>query len=71
MRVRFPLSALMEGFIMANKISKNARRGGAQELVSRWGGKIIMKTVFENGKIKHFAQCQKTGNTSRRPKDIM
>lgn len=56
---------------MAGNISKNARRGGAEELVSKWGGKIIMRTVFENGKIKHFAECQETKNTARRPKDLM
>jgi len=52
---------------MAGKISKNARREGAQELMSRWGGKIVMKSVFENGKMRHFAVCEKTGNQGRRP----
>ena len=56
---------------MAGKVSKNARRSGAQELISKWGGKIIMRSVFENGKLKHFAQCEETGNTARRPKDLM
>jgi len=42
---------------MAKSISKNARREGAQTLVSRWGGNIKMKTVFKNGKLKHFAEC--------------
>jgi hypothetical protein len=59
------------GEIMAGNISKNARREGAQELVSRWGGKIIMKSVFENGKMRHFAVCEKTGNQARKPKDLM
>jgi hypothetical protein len=57
--------------MMAANISKNARREGAHELVSRWGGKIIMKSVFENGKMKHYAVCEKTGNQGRRPKDLM
>jgi hypothetical protein len=52
-------------------ISKNARRGEAQELLSRWGGKIIMKSVFESGKIRHFAVCEKTGNQARKPRDLM
>lgn len=56
---------------MAGQISKNARRGDAQELVSKWGGKIIMKSVFEKGRMKHYAVCEKTGNTGRRPKDLM
>ncbi len=32
------------------KISKNAQRVGSKELISRWGGKIVMKSKFENGK---------------------
>jgi len=56
---------------MAKGISKNARREGAKELKSRWGGKIIMRSVFANGKLKHFAECEKTGTTARRPKELM
>jgi hypothetical protein len=55
---------------MAGKISKNARREGAQELMSRWGGKIVMKSVFENGKMRHFAVCEKNrqpGSPPQRP----
>jgi hypothetical protein len=52
-------------------ISKNARREGAKELLSKWGGKIRMKSVFEDGKMKHVAVCEKTGNTARRPTDLM
>jgi hypothetical protein len=57
--------------MMAGNISKNARREGAHELISRWGGKIIMKSIFENGKMKHFALCEKSGNTARKPRDLM
>lgn len=53
------------------QISKNAKRGEKVSLISRWGGKISMKSVVENGKIKHFAVCDKSGNTSRKPKDLM
>lgn len=56
---------------MARKISKNARRNQADELISKWGGNIKMRTVFEKGKLRHFAQCEKTGNTARKPKDLM
>ncbi|UPA16034.1 hypothetical protein bcCo53_000155 [Borrelia coriaceae] len=52
------------------KISKNAQRSGSKELLSRWGGKIIMKSKLENGKIKHYAECQTSKNTARRPKDL-
>lgn len=56
---------------MAGPISKNARREGAKQLVSRWGGNIKMKSVFENGKMRHMAVCEKTGNTARKAKDLM
>ncbi len=56
---------------MAGKISKNARREGAHELTSRWGGKIVMKSVFENGRMRHYAYCEKTKNQGRRPRDLM
>jgi hypothetical protein len=56
---------------MAGAISKNARRGGEKVLTSRWGGVIKMKSVFENGKLRHVAYCEKSGNTARKPKDLM
>jgi hypothetical protein len=56
---------------MAGNISKNARREGAKVLTSRWGGAIKMKAVFENGKLRHVAYCEKSGNTARKPKDLM
>ena len=52
-------------------ISKNARRQGAQKLISRWGGEIVMKSVFEKGKLKHYAKCTVSGNMARKPKDLM
>lgn len=56
---------------MAGPISKNARREGEKTLVSRWGGVIKMKSIFENGKLRHVAYCEKTGNTARKAKDLM
>jgi len=56
---------------MGKSISKNARRSGEDILISRWGGEIKMKTIFENGKMRHVAVCQKTGNAARKPKDLM
>lgn len=52
-------------------ISKNARREGSKELLSKWGGNIMMKSVFEKGKMRHFAVCDKTGNEARKPRDLM
>lgn len=56
---------------MAGAISKNARRGGKTQLTSRWGGVIKMKSIFENGKLRHVAYCEKSGNSARKPKDLM
>lgn len=54
-----------------SKVSKNARREGAKVLTSKWGGKIVMKSMFENGKLHHFAVCEKTGTQARKPRDLM
>ncbi|MFA5571345.1 MAG: hypothetical protein WCY81_02735 [Sphaerochaetaceae bacterium] len=56
---------------MSGGISKNARRGADKVLTSRWGGVIKMKSVFENGKLRHVAYCEKSGNTARKPKELM
>ncbi len=53
------------------KISKNARRTATVEMVSRWGGKISMKSIFRNGRLLHFAVCEKTSKRARRPRDLM
>ena len=56
---------------MAGRISKNARREGAQTLTSKWGGNIKMKSVFKDGKLRHVAVYEKSSNTARKPKDLM
>ena len=56
---------------MTRRMSKNGRRDGSQALISKWGGKIIMKSVFENGRMRHLAVCDKTGNEGRKPRDLM
>jgi len=56
---------------MAGNVSKNARREGTRAMMSRWGGPIKMRSVFENGKLRHMAYCEKSGNTARKPKDLM
>ncbi len=56
---------------MPGNVSKNAHREGSKALISRWGGVIKMKSVFENGKLRHYAECDKTHNTARKAKDLM
>ena len=60
-----------EEYRYAGNVSKNAHREGSKTLLSKWGGVIKMKSVFENGKLRHVAYCEKTGNTARKPKDLM
>ena len=52
-------------------VSKNARRDQQRELVSRWGGKIIVKSIFERGRLRHYAECEKSKKRARRPRDLM
>jgi len=57
---------------MAKAVSKNSRNASkTQVLTSRWGGTITTHTVFENGKMRHYARCEKTGNEAAKPKDLM
>ena len=34
------------------------------------GGEIIMKTMYDEGRIKNVAECSKCKRTERRPKDF-
>jgi hypothetical protein len=51
--------------------SKNARTSSAtQRFFCSCGGEIRMKTVFENGKVKNQAECEKCKRVERRPSDF-
>ena len=52
--------------------SKNSRTTVATQkfVCPDCGGEIIMKTMFENGRIKNLAECQKCKRIERRPKDF-
>lgn len=51
--------------------SKNSRKSVAtQKFMCSCGGEISMKTLFEVGKIKNIAECQKCKRVERRPKDF-
>lgn len=34
------------------------------------GGEVVMKTLFENGRLKNVAECEKCKRVERRPKDF-
>jgi hypothetical protein len=51
--------------------SKNARTTSAtQKFFCSCGGEVKMKTVFENGKVKNQAECEKCKRVERRPSDF-
>jgi hypothetical protein len=53
-------------------VSKNSRTSSAtQRFFCPCGGEIKMKTLFENGKVKNLAECEKCKRTERRPRDFV
>lgn len=51
--------------------SKNARTSvSSQKFLCSCGGEVIMKTMFESGKLKNIAECTKCKRVERRPKDF-
>ena len=51
--------------------SKNARTSSTtQKSFCSCGGEVKMKTLFENGKIKNHAECDKCKHIERRPSDF-
>ncbi len=53
------------------QISKNARTStSTHHFYCPCGGEIKMKTIFENGKVKNVAECEKCKRVERRPSDF-
>jgi hypothetical protein len=51
--------------------SKNSRTTSAtQKFYCSCGGEIKMKIVFDQGKVKNLAECEKCKRTERRPSDF-
>jgi hypothetical protein len=52
-------------------VSKNARTTNSkQKFLCSCGGEIKMKTLFESGKSKIIAECEKCKRSERRPSDF-
>jgi transcription elongation factor Elf1 len=53
-------------------VSKNSRTTVATHkfTCSSCGGDVVMKTLFEKGKLKNIAECSKCKRVERRPKDF-
>jgi transcription elongation factor Elf1 len=52
--------------------SKNARTSSTTQkfFCPTCGGEVKMKTLFESGKFKNIAECEKCKRTERRPSDF-
>jgi hypothetical protein len=51
--------------------SKNSRTSSAtHKFMCPCGGEVKMKALFENGKIKNVAECEKCKRVERRPSDF-
>ena len=51
--------------------SKNSRTASAtQKFFCSCGGEVKMKTLFENGKVKNQAECDKCKRMERRQSDF-
>jgi transcription elongation factor Elf1 len=52
--------------------SKNSRTSSATQkfMCSTCGGEVKMKTLFEDGKVKNIAECEKCKRKERRPSDF-
>jgi hypothetical protein len=51
--------------------SKNSRTSSAtQKFFCSCGGEVKMKSLYESGKIKNVAECEKCKRLERRPSDF-
>ena len=51
--------------------SKNSRTSSTtQKFHCQCGGEVKMKTVFENGRVRNQAECDKCKRIERRPSDF-
>lgn len=51
--------------------SKNSRTSiTTHKFFCSCGGEVVMKTLFESGKLKNVAECSKCKRVERRPKDF-
>jgi hypothetical protein len=56
---------------MAEPLSKNARVGiVTQKFFCTCGGEVKMKRVFNGGKLRSVAECEKCKRSERKPSDF-
>jgi hypothetical protein len=60
-----------EDDVMAEPLSKNARVGiVTQKFFCSCGGEVKMKQVFNGGKLRNLAECEKCKRSERKPSDF-
>ncbi|MDC7225268.1 MAG: hypothetical protein PQJ61_00730 [Spirochaetales bacterium] len=54
------------------QVSKNARTGSTthKHVCSSCGGDVKMRAIFQSGKLRNVAVCEKCNRRERRPKDF-
>ena len=53
------------------QVSKNSRTSSTtHHFYCPCGGEVKMKTIFENGKVRNVAECEKCKHVERRPSDF-
>jgi hypothetical protein len=56
---------------MAEPLSKNARVGiVTQKFFCTCGGEVKMKQIFNAGKLRNMAECEKCHRSERKPSDF-
>lgn len=52
--------------------SKNSRTtSSTHKFLCTCGGEVKMKTIFENGKVRNVAECEKCKRVERKPSDFV
>jgi hypothetical protein len=52
--------------------SKNSRTtSSTHKFFCTCGGEVKMKTLFENGKVRNVAECEKCKRVERKPSDFV
>ncbi|MBU0928945.1 MAG: hypothetical protein KKA67_14440 [Spirochaetes bacterium] len=53
------------------QVSKNSRTSSTtHHFYCPCGGEVKMKTLFDDGRVKNVAECEKCKRTERRPSDF-
>jgi len=69
-RIRQTAGNIPKEFVMG-QVSKNSRTSSTtHHFYCPCGGEVKMKTLFDDGRVKNVAECEKCKRTERRPSDF-